>query len=301
VWRVIDVGGSGYFLHTHHNSLIIEKDGSKTEVPFQDIHSIICHGVGFRYSDAFFKACLHNKIPVTFCDETHLPLGMLLPMYQHTDAAKRMEAQLQASLPRKKQAWQQIIKAKLHFQGDLLESLGLSNGARRLFVLAKNVLSGDPTNNEAQGAKIYFEALMGTTFFRSDQTNAINAKLDYGYSILRSAVARAVVDVGLLPSQGVFHSNRINPFCLIDDLMEPYRPMVDSLVLSIGAKYGIEPTLIPDEKRLLMNLTAATVTTGENKMELTNALRIYVMSYLNFLTREQNAIEFPTPEYAWTI
>lgn len=301
MWRVIDLGGSGYFLHTHHNKLIVEKDGNKTEVPFQDIHSIICHGLGFRYSDAFFKACLHNKIPVTFCDETHLPLGMLLPMHQHTDAARRMEAQLQASLPRKKLAWQQIIIAKLHFQGGLLKTLGLQNDARKLFILAKNVLSGDPTNTEAQGAKIYFEALLGGNFYRSDQTNAINAKLDYGYSILRSAVARAVVDVGLLPSQGVFHSNRINPFCLVDDLMEPYRPMVDSLVLSIGSKYGIEPTLISDEKKLLIGLTATTVLCGASKMELTNALRLYVMSYLNFLTREQNSIEFPKPEYAWTI
>lgn len=301
MWRVVDLGGSGYFLHTHHNKLIVEKDGNKTEVPFQDIHSIICHGFGFRYSDAFFKACLHNKIPVTFCDEQHLPLGMLLPMYQHTDTAKRMEAQLQASLPRKKQSWQQIIMAKLQFQGDLLDSVGLRADARKLHVLAKNVLSGDPTNNEAQGAKIYFEALLGGNFYRSDETNEINAKLDYGYTILRSAVARAVVDVGLLPSQGVFHSNRINPFSLIDDLMEPFRPMVDSLVISIGAKYGIVPVLIPEEKKLLMQLTATTVTFRNNKMELTNALRLYVMSYLNFLTKEQNSIEFPKPEYAWII
>ncbi len=301
MWRVIDLGGSGYFLHTRHNKLVVEKEDVKTEIPYQDIHSIICHGLGFRYSDAFVKACLHHKIPITFCDEKHMPLGMLLPMLQHTDAANRIEIQTSATLPRKKQAWQQIVQAKLRYQGDLLKLLGMDSDALKLQVLAQNVLSADTTNNEAQGAKIYFEAIFGEKFIRSDETNAINAKLDYGYSVLRSSVARAVVDVGLLPSFGVFHSQRINPFCLIDDLMEPYRPMVDSLVLAFTSKYGIESTLTPTEKKLLMQIPTSAVTHSQESIEFTFALRLYVMSYVQFLAREKPQIEFPYPCYAWTI
>ncbi|NCC47331.1 MAG: type II CRISPR-associated endonuclease Cas1 [Bacteroidia bacterium] len=161
MWRVIDLGGTGYFLHVKHKNLVVEKDGSETTVPFQDVHSIICHGLGFRYSDAFLKGCLHNKIPVTFCDEQHLPLGMLLPMLQHTESSQRIDLQLGSSLPRRKQAWQQIVAEKLRKQGGFLQYLSCDLEAKQLFHLASRVLSGDPTNTEAQGAKIYFEGVYG--------------------------------------------------------------------------------------------------------------------------------------------
>lgn len=300
MWRVIDLGGTGYYLHTVHNKLIVEKDGEESLIPFNDIHSIICHGIGFRYSDKFFKSCLHHNVPVTFCDEKHIPLGMLLPMLQHKETSQRMDIQLKASLPRRKQAWQQIIIEKLKNQRDFLQHLQVP-GVKRLDVLSQTVLSGDGSNNEAQGAKVYFESIYGTSFFRSDEDNAINGKLDYGYSILRSAVARAVVDTGLLPSCGVFHSSRINPFCLIDDLMEPFRPMVDSLVLAMCSKYGFIDELESREKKELMRITAREVVFEDQDVEFSYALRLYVLSYLGFLARNRDFIQFPKYRYAWTV
>lgn len=300
MWRVIDLGGTGYFLHTAHNKLIIEREEEEAQIPFEDIHSIICHGLGFRYSDAFFKSCLSHKVPVTFCDEKHIPQGMLLPMLQHKESSQRVDLQLKASLPRRKQAWQQIVTQKLKNQRDFLEFLKVP-GVKRLDVLSQTVLSGDPRNNEAQGAKVYFESMYGSGFFRSDEDNAINGKLDYGYSILRSAVARAVVDTGLLPSCGVFHSSRINPFCLVDDLMEPFRPLVDSLVFAMCAKHGIVKELEPHEKRVLMSLTGREVVFDEQDVEFSYALRLYVLSYLGFLARTRDSIQFPTYAYAWSV
>lgn len=301
MWRVIDLGGTGYFLHVKHKNLVVEKDGSETTVPFQDVHSIICHGLGFRYSDAFFKGCLHNKIPVTFCDEQHLPLGMLLPMLQHTESSQRIDLQLGSSLPRRKQAWQQIVAEKLRNQGGFLQYLSCDLEAKQLLHLAGRVLSGDPTNTEAQGAKIYFEGVYGKGFYRSDEHNAINGKLDYGYAILRSAIARAVVDSGLLPSCGVFHSNRVNPFCLVDDLMEPFRPMVDSLVHTICSEHGISEEILPEEKRLLIRLIGSGVKFENKDVEFAYALRLFVLSYLSFLARHRDDIQFPEYDYAWTL
>jgi CRISPR-associated protein Cas1 len=225
---------------------------------------------------------------------------MLLPMMQHTEASQRADIQLKASLPRRKQAWQQIVSEKLRNQRDFLDFLKVP-GVKRLDVLSQTVLSGDSSNNEAQGAKVYFESIYGTSFIRSDEDNAINSKLDYGYTILRSAVARAVVDTGLLPSCGVFHSSRINPFCLVDDLMEPFRAMVDSLVLSMCSKFGIVQELEPREKKELMRITARQVAFEDQEVEFSYALRLYILSYLGFLARNRDTIQFPKYSYAWTV
>lgn len=301
MWRVIDLGGSGYFLHMKHNCLLVEKEEQVTSIPFQDIHSIICHGNGFRYSDAFFKQCLINKIPITFCDEKHMPMGMLLPMLQHSDTAKRIDVQLQSTKPKKKQAWKQIVSRKLRYQGEFLAISGCKKEALNLKVLSEQVNSGDTTNKEAQGARVYFLALYGKGFLRSDSEDEINNLLNYGYTIMRSAVARAVVECGLLPSIGIFHSNRVNPFCLVDDLMEPLRPMVDSLVYNLAATKGIQDGLSPNIKKDLISLISEAVEFKKEKFELTFALRLYVLSYIAFLAKESDVIHFPEHSYAWTI
>jgi CRISPR-associated protein Cas1 len=301
MWRVIDLGGSGYFLHMKHNCLLVEKDECISTIPFQDIHSIICHGMGFRYSDDFFKQCLSNKIPVTFCDEKHVPMGMLLPMLQHSESSIRFNVQLKATIPRKKQAWQQIITQKILNQGKFLIATNHEKEALALEILTNRVKSGDTTNTEAQAAKIYFEVLYGQDFLRSDEENVINGRLDYGYTIIRSAVARAVVDCGLNPSCGVFHSMKNNPFCLIDDLMEPLRPMVDSLVYRITALKGIQDGLSSKIKKDLIALTTMEVCFDNRRVELSYGLRLYVLSYVCFISRETEKIQFPQYNYAWPL
>jgi len=228
MWRVLDLGGDNYYLHSQRNSLVVERDGVETKIPYQDIHSITCHGNGIIYSDSVFKACIKHNIPMVFCDDRHVSTGILLSLYQHKDSAQRHAVQLLASLPRKKLAWKLIVVQKLQNQSDFLKYLGLNRFAEQVKTLSTRVQSGDPSNVEAQVARLYFNALHGQEFYRSDDENNINAKLNYGYTILRSSVARAVISGGLHPGYAVYHSSRINPYSLIDDLMEPFRPMVVS-------------------------------------------------------------------------
>ncbi|MDD7202146.1 MAG: type II CRISPR-associated endonuclease Cas1 [Sphaerochaetaceae bacterium] len=292
MWRVVDIGGAQYFLHAADNSLVIEKgDEKKAKIPFADIHSIVCHGLGCRYSDEFFKQSMAHDIPVTFCDEKHVPVGMLLPVNQHTDFWDRQQVQIEATLPRKKDAWRQIVAEKLRNQGLVLQWIGNPKGLATLRMLAERVRSGDPDNKEAQGARVYFSSLFGEDFIRRDD-DIINIWLNYGYTIIRSAVARAVVGCGLLPSFGVFHSPKQNPFCLIDDLMEPLRPLVDFVVVK-ASSMGMQVDFTPKDKKELMQLTQQPVFFGAERTILSDASAMYVMSYLRFLKRDTEEIVFP--------
>ena len=175
MWRVIDVSGDAYFLHTANNKLLVEKDDEiKAEIPFADIHSIVCHEQGCLYSDAFFKQCLDNNVPVVFCDAKHVPQGMLLSMNQHSKFFERQMLQINATIPRKKQAWQRIIQEKLKNQAYLLHQIGSDTGATSLEYLSNSVSSGDPDNKEAQGAKVFFSCLFGSSFIRSNDDDIIN-------------------------------------------------------------------------------------------------------------------------------
>lgn len=302
MWRVLDVGGPQYFLHAEDNSLVVEKDGNETKIPFGDIHSIVCHGLGCRYSDEFFKQSMEHDIPVTFCDAKHVPVGMLLPVNQHTDFWVRQQIQLSATIPRKKEAWRQIVTEKLRNQGRVLEWIGSPKGVSSLKLLANSVRSGDSDNKEAQGARIYFMALFGEDFIRRDDS-IINTWLNYGYSIIRSAVARAVIGCGLLPSFGVFHSPRQNPFSLIDDLMEPLRPMVDFVVIRASSA-GMQVDFSSKDKKELMKLIQQSVYFGAEHTVLSEALPRYVMSFLSFLDRKAETISFPNYQEmfsAWSV
>lgn len=292
MWRVIDISGAQYFLHAANNKLVLEKEQAVVaEIPFDDIHSIVCHGLGCCYSDEVFKQCMARRIPVTFCDEKHVPVGMLLSMDQHAEYWKRQEIQFKASLPRKKQAWQLIVSEKLKNQCAILKWIGYTTEVAALENLRETVKSGDPDNKEAQGARIYFQNLFGRGFTRSDD-DVINTFLNYGYTILRSSVARAVVGCGLLPSLSVFHSPNQNAFCLVDDLMEPLRQMVDIMVLA-KAREGFSTDFLPEDKKLFMVLPQQPVCFGAQHVELMNALTFYVLSYIDFISRKAEKITFP--------
>lgn len=292
MWRVLEIAGDGYFLHVRNKNILVEKEGNPPlPISFSDLHSVVCHGNNISFSESFFEGCLRNEIPITFCDEKHLPMGMLLPFYQHTDGFQRIQKQINAKLPKKKQAWQLIIKAKIAAQSNLLFFFGREN-AVVLKAMIDHVLSGDSTNLEAQAAKMYFESLFGGDFIRSDEDSEINIMLNYGYSIIRSTVARAISSCGLHPSFGVFHSGRINHFCLVDDLMEPIRPLVDRKVFSLYQQEK-NTELTPSVKKSLIGLTTESVKFGNTFMELSLATRRYVMEYLSFISGEARSITFP--------
>lgn len=293
MWRVVDIGGENFFIHVHHRKMVVEKDGSEvSSIPISDIHSVILHGDGFRYSDTFIKLCMENNVPIVFCDNKHLPIGMLMTLNQKNESSRRFEEQFKASLPRKKQAWKKVVSAKLAAQGSVLNYYGYDTGFAVLDHLSKTVLSGDSTNREAVGAKEYFKYLFGSSYFRSSNSESVNSLLDYVYTVIRSTVARGIMGVGLHPGLSVFHSNKINPFALADDLMEPLRPIGDALVIDIIKDNG-QCELIPEVKRNLVKITNIAVKYEDVSLGLSNAVGRYVMSYYSFISGRSSDISFP--------
>lgn len=293
MWRLIDIAGNGYYFHVKNKNILIEKDGKKIDtIPFADVNSIIVHGNQNSYSEEFLSLCVSYSIPFIICDDKHVPSGMLLSWYQHTESSLRLEKQLRAKQPKKKQAWQKIVKAKITNQAKVLEFARCLEACRVLEMMVFHVLSGDSTNIEAQAARTYFPTLFGLSFIRQNEEDGINALLDYGYTVARSMIARAVVGAGLCPSISVFHSSRVNPYALCDDLVEPIRPFVDFKVFNICINNS-NILLTPEIKEELISLLTYPVTILGQDYELTKAVEIYVYSYLKFISGESKEIEYP--------
>lgn len=170
-----------------------------------------------------------NNVVVVSCDEVHLPHGIMLPMYGHTEHSERVKYQIEASEPLKKQLWKQTIESKIINQIEVLKKLG--NYYEPMLVYLNSVKSGDATNMEGIAAQHYWKYLISLDFLRQRFGESPNQFFNFGYAVLRSIVARALVETGLIPVLGIFHKNKYNPYCLADDVMEPYRPFVDALVM----------------------------------------------------------------------
>jgi CRISPR-associated protein Cas1 len=175
-----------------------------------------------------FTRLSERAVPVVICGSNHSPVACVWPLDGHHLQAARMRAQIAATRPLGKQIWAKIVACKIRMQGDVLARRGIEAGA--FAMLARKVRSGDPDNLEAQAARRYWKALFGPAFSRDQDAAGINGLLNYGYTVLRATVSRAICAAGLHPTISVFHSNRANAFALSDDLMEPYRPLVDELV-----------------------------------------------------------------------
>ena len=174
-------------------------------------------------------------VPLIVCGSNYLPISITLPLSAHHLSSAMLDAQIAASLPLKKNLWQQIIKLKIKNQRTILDlnHANVKTPLRQLQRLANNVTSGDSQNHEAQAARLYWSSLMGKDFRRRQQAeDTVNSALNYGYAVIRAACARAIVGAGLNPSLGLHHKNKRNTFCLADDLMEFYRPLIDHIVIS---------------------------------------------------------------------
>ena len=209
-----------------------QKDLGPKTVPIEDIGIIVIETLFATLTTALSNKLMEHGVGLVICDARHMPSGLMLPLEGHTEQTKRIRTQLDAGLALKKNLWQQTISVKITNQAKLLESRGFE--AINLHRLAKEVQSGDQKNHEARAAVYYWSTIFPLDkFTRDPEGDAPNDLLNYGYSILRSITARAIVSSGLLPSLGIFHKNKYNAFCLADDIMEPYRPFVDALVLEL--------------------------------------------------------------------
>lgn len=222
--------------------LNIEMDERSLSVPLEDIWVVVIESHLSTLTVSCMSSLNEAGIGVMICGRDHMPCGLLLPLAAHSRHAKIVEDQLTMSAPMKKQLWKRIVQAKIENQAVVLREMGIDSAP--LPDYAGEVQSGDKTNREGAAAAIYFKRLIKNGTRRD---SAQTAPLDYGYGILRAGIGRAVVGGGWLASQGVHHHNIYNAFNLVDDLIEPFRPLVDLIVMT----YGLEEPLRPLDKALL--------------------------------------------------
>lgn len=252
-WRSILISNGGK-LSLQRKQMLIQQAENEFTVPLEDIAIIVIESKEVVITTPLLSALAQNGITLLTCDEQFLPCGQWLPFGQYYRQLKTLKLQLETSQPQKKQLWQRIVQQKIHNQAFVLEQVGFSSIAKRLHKMAESVKSGDKENLEGQAALIYFQTLFGNAFRRSDDENDINAHLNYAYTVLRSAVARALVLYGWLPQLGLFHRNELNPFNLADDFIEPFRPLVDLRVWQLWQEEKLTSGLSPSTKQSLIQI-----------------------------------------------
>ncbi len=240
-----------------------------TTIPIEDIGVTIFDNWQISVTHGLLESLLRNNTAVITCDSSHMPIGMLMPLYGNTTQNERYRLQIDASAPLCKQLWQQTVIAKIKNQASLLQKKSVN--IQNMLYWASEVKSGDTENHEARAAAYYWSQLFPPEFnFRRERIGEPpNNLLNYGYAVLRAIIARSLVASGLLPTLGIHHSNKYNAFCLADDIMEPYRPYVDKIVLDIVMS---EPDKIKDFdkeiKSKLLTIPVVDVTINGNKSPL---------------------------------
>lgn len=285
-----------YHLSLKNKQLVVsEKAGMPLKTaPIEDIGFVVLDNPQISFTMKLMEELNENNVAVVFCDSKHLPSSMLLPLDANHIQNELFRAQISASEPLKKNLWKQTVEAKIKNQARLLEKLGINSNP--LKTLAKSVKSDDSDNREGFAAGIYWNALFGKEFIRDRYGNPPNMYLNYGYILLRSAVARALSGSGLLATLGIHHRNRYNAYCLADDMMEPYRPWVDEIVFKIEKEWPGQLMLEKEQKAELLQLMTADVRIGENRRPLMVALSQTTASLARCFSGETRKISYPVFE-----
>lgn len=251
--RIVDIATDDRHLSAHRGFLVVSEDRQEVgRIALDDIAAVIVHAHGVTWTTNLVVALAERCAPLVLCGANHAPAAICLPLDGHHAQNARIRAQWEAPRPLAKQLWRRIVVAKITWQAAILAAHG--HDASAFTLIARRVGSGDPQNVEAQAARRYWPQLMGPDFRRDRTASGTNAMLNYGYTILRSLCARSVVAAGLHPSIGVHHANRGNAFALADDLIEPFRPLVDALTLRLQAD-GVE-SVTSEAKRAYAGLIA---------------------------------------------
>src|SRR5690554_3195396 len=288
--------GNPAYLSTRNEQLIVsfpEKEKPEANIPIEDIGYVVLEHPQITITNGLLTKLIQNKTAVITCDKQHLPCSFLQPLVGHSEQTERMRYQLNASAPLKKNLWQQTVAIKIENQADHLSSYG--KNALKLKRWASQVKSGDSENHEAYAAAYYFQNLFEEVdgFSRNQKGVAPNNLLNYGYAILRAVAARAIVSSGMLPSVGIFHSNKYNAFCLADDVMEPYRPFVDSLVFEIVRSGEYFEELTTDLKSSLLSIPAIDVKIDGKRSPLMVALSRTTNSLYECFSGNSRKILYP--------
>jgi CRISPR-associated protein Cas1 len=299
--RTLEISREPAHLAVRNQQLVLKRDGQIVgSVPCEDIGLVMVDHPQTTYTHSALAQLAESDAAVVLCGADHLPVAMVLPLADHSQIVWRLRDQLGVSKPLQKQLWSQLVVAKVEAQARNLTPG--SSPRKKLMALAKEVRSGDPTNIEAQAAKIYWanwlndaspEELDGERFRRDPALSGLNSFLNYGYTVLRASLARAIVSAGLQPSLGIHHRNRSNAFCLADDLIEPFRPVVDDCVREMY-RQGFDE-LNQAAKAELLNLLTVPMQLGEQSGPLMVMFGRLTASLVRCYTGEAKKLEIPVP------
>jgi CRISPR-associated protein Cas1 len=282
------------------------KQGAVKTIPIEDVGVVVLDNRQITITQGLLAALSENNAVLINCDFKHLPFSILLPTAVHNTYTEKLRFQLDASVPLKKNLWQQTIIAKIKNQAAMLEKLGID--AARMYYLASIVKSGDIENCEGRAAAYYWKVIFDGEYqgdFQSDQYlseipfkrhrygEPPNNLLNYGYAILRGVVARSLVASGLLTALGIHHRNKYNAYCLADDMMEPYRPLVDELVLQIAFAGDDLEQLTPEIKRKLLQIPAMDIFIDGQKSPLMVGMQRTTASLMQCFEGESRKLIYP--------
>lgn len=290
IGRVIEVAEDGRHLSVKRGFMVVQQKGEElTRVPLDDIGVVVANAHGLTYSNNLLVALADKGAGMVICGRSHAPVAWLWPASGHHAQTARMHAQVAASRPLVKRLWQALVYAKVMQQAAILEIAGKRPGG--VAALARKVRSGDPTNVEAQAARRYWPLLMGKDFRRDRDAGGVNALLNYGYTVLRAATARAVMAAGLHPSLGIHHRTRTDSMCLASDLMEPFRPIVDLAAARLAEAGYDAPT--PETKGSMVGVLTADMETARGTTPLQTCLERLASSLANAYESGEAVLDLP--------
>ena len=287
--------GQAAYLSLRDGQLLVRlpaEEGSRS-IPIEDIGVLILDHQQISITHGLMNALEAHKCALITCSASHMPSGLFLPLDAHSLQSERFQTQIDATLPLKKQLWQQTVRMKIQNQARVLEEVYAQPQANML-AWVKQVRSGDPDNLEARAAAYYWANLFPSLpkFTREREESAPNALLNYGYALLRAVVARSLVSVGLLPTLGIHHHNRYNAYCLADDIMEPYRPYVDKFVQEIYEREYPE-SLTKDIKHRLLTIMEQDVVIDGITHPLSIATSLTASSLVRCFEGSSKQIDYP--------
>jgi CRISP-associated protein Cas1 len=289
--RIIEINTNNRHLSLERGFMKVEEKGEIIiKIPLNDIAAVIVSAQGITYSNSLLVSLSERGAIMVFCGKNYTPAAFLWSVDGNFRQAARIEAQINATKPMGKGLWKQIIQAKILQQAAVLKAL--NKPFMPVKSLSHQVRSGDPSNIEAQAAKRYWQLLFGNEFRRNKELGGINSLLNYGYTIIRSATARAIMGAGLHPSLGVHHANAGNAMRLVDDLIEPFRPFVDISVYHLQAQRKEEVN--PETKKVLASVLEVASFSHKGVTPLRNAINNAATSLAMIYEGLAESLEFPS-------
>lgn len=290
--RIVDIATDGRHLSAYRGFLKVEERGQEVgRIPLDDIGAVLVHAHGITYSNNLFVALAERNCCLVVCGPNHAPVSIVWPLTGHHRQGARMRAQWHSTKPLQKQLWRRVVVEKIKNQAAILEATGARSGG--VAALAAKVQSGDPENVEAQAARRYWPLLFGDAFRRDRTLDGENSMLNYGYTVIRAITARAVIAAGLHPTIGLHHRDRGNDMALADDLMEPFRPIVDICVKRLMEQGQTEVTA--EVKNALVSLTALDLPTAEGVSPLAVCIQRLATSLGQSFEERRVILEFSLP------